>query len=227
MKKALTIIGLISACIGFYFVLNVVWSINQAMDAAENARPMEGSISAPQATAGMEKYDYFCSDGGPFILIPSSIKAKWKGSGSVVNVFSRTGDYWKACNVVSEEGSCGAVRAYSSNIFVVDSPLLATQKANSDSGFFIYAIIAWNADDLDGMIDEAVSIVKEQDFARTQQSVQCDENGFVFMYAGDVYGDFVYDAKEISAKAGIYEVLKASWKTDNKEVIVYQFTLTQ
>jgi hypothetical protein len=45
------------------------------------------------------------------------------------------------------------------------------------------------AEDLDDLIDIAVDATKESNFVPTKESVQCGNDGFVFMYAGDIYGD--------------------------------------
>lgn len=208
------------------FFIKILPAINKAIDMAEKHPPIESSRSVSETILGMEKYEYFCSDGGPFILMPSAIKHQWKGVGKLLNVLSPKTDYGRACQVVYSEGAYGMINAYSNQVFVVDSPMLATNKECDGKSVIIYALVSWQVDNLDALIDIACSTLQEEDFTSTEESIQC-KDGFVFMYAGDIYDDCLYGVKNISAKAGIYNISKACWKEDGNEVRIFKFTLNQ
>ena len=225
MKIAMTVV-IIAICIMALVLVKIIPVIHKAIDMAEKNPSMESPIPVPDKMAGMEKYAYFCSDGGPFVLLPSAIKDQWKGSGGLINILSPKSDYGKACKVISEEGSHGVIDAYDSRIFVVDAPMLAMHKESTkDTTLFIYALVAWQDEDLDGLVDLAINATKEAGFTKTENSIQCGDQGFVFMYAGDIYGDCMYDVKDISAKAGNYRVFESRWINEGREVRIFKLSL--
>ena len=228
MKTVLIIVSIviIIVILGVIALLvKVIPAINKAVDMAEKYPPIENSTPVSEKMPGMDKYEYFCSDGGPFVLLPSVIKNQWKGVGNLINILSPKTDYGKACKVVYEEGSHGFINAYNSQVFVVDSPMLATHKESDGDTFYIYALVVWQTDDLDSLIDLAVNTVQENDFISTEENIQCGEDGFVFMYAGDIYGDCMYGVKDLSAKTGVYDISGAQWKNEGSEVRILKFSL--
>lgn len=185
-----------------------------------------GSVSGE--VQGMEKYDYFCSDGGPFILMPSTLKKQWKGASGLLDAVSPNSDYGKACRILSggQDGCAGGIiNVYDNQVFVVDAPMLAMPKEFDDTAFFIYALVSWQDLDLDGLIDIVKDSIKESDFITSQESFNLNVDGLVFMYAGDVYGNCMYGFKDIVVKTGTYNISEATFKDNDSEVRIFRFSL--
>lgn len=208
-------------------LLSLIQKILNNYSVMEDPNP---SVFEEVAIEGMENYSYFCSDGGPFVLLPLTIKKKWKGVTLLSNPLAPGSDYGKACQVVtSGYDGCGygVIDAYNHKVFVLDAPMMAMSKELNKAAFCIYGLVSWKDNNLDGLIDTAKGTLTESDFTKTGKSVEFDVDGLVFMYAGDRYGNCMYSFREISLKAGAYNISEARWKNDGSEVRVLRFNLEE
>ncbi len=103
-------------------------------------------------TPGKEKYEYLACDGGPHIILPMAVSAKWKGHKIIMtNPLDPSTDYGRACAVT---GDWGVISVAGSNALVLsDPPMSAFKPDYNESPVDIYVLYAWSSIDLDELLD--------------------------------------------------------------------------
>lgn len=171
----------------------------------------------------MEKYKYFCSDGGPFVLITSEVKGKWRGVENILNPLDPKTDYGKACSSIISgvKDGFGIISAHASKVLVVDAPMLAMEPVSKNDTLDIYILKEWKTTDMDSMIEQCKKDLSNKAFRATGETIEMRTNDVTFMWAGDVYGKCVCAFSDFKMQKGKYELLKSEWKdTELGEIVV-------
>jgi len=193
--------------------LNRQWIHKFSHNSQEKYTVSERNKAYSENMPGMNKYKYFCSDGGPFILITSEIRDKWGGVENMFNPLDPKTDYGKACGIISSaEGDFGIINSRKSEALVVDAPMLAMEQTNKDEVLDIYLLKEWHTNDMDSMIEKCQKDVENKPFENTGKTIEFKTDEVTFMYAGDVYGEFAYNFSNFKIQKGKYELLKFEWE---------------
>ncbi len=171
--------------------------------------------------AGMEKYEYLCSDGGPFIVIPKSLGTKWKGH--KINIFDPLDpktDYGRACSVGD---TWGKIKVGDGEALVFADPPMISWKYFEDKEYLeIYVLKNWKTTDMDSILDGVISNTNIDSFKDTNTTIQIDNSGLVLLFAGDKVGDAMYGESFLSVNSGLYKIFIANFKNENEEVDTYR-----
>lgn len=170
------------------------------------------SGSAVAIQQGMQKYKYFCSDGGPFVLMPSELRDKWKGVENMLDPLDPKTDYGKACTIT---GDFGVIDVRDNQCLVVDAPLMAVDLKKPDKSLSIYLLKQWKSQNLDSMIDQSAEEAENRAFTNTGKTVELKTDQLTFMWAGDVYGNCVYAFTDLNLPNGLYQISTADWQDPN------------
>jgi hypothetical protein len=175
---------------------------------------------------GMEKYEYLACDGGPHILMPNMVSAKWKGYKiRLANPLDPSTDYGRACAVT---GKCGVISVGGSNALVLANPPMSACKPDRKGGpIEFYVLEAWSSTNLDDLLDRATAQTPPESFTNTGAKLTFDESGGLLLYAGDKPGDTVYSESLIPTRAATYSVFTAHYKGAGvDEVDIYRLVET-
>jgi hypothetical protein len=170
----------------------------------------------------MEKYEYLTCDGGPYILMPKAVSAKWKGHKiKLTNPLEPSTDYGRACAVT---GKWGIISVAGSNALVLVNPPMSACKPNlKEETIEIYVLQAWSSTNLDELLDRAITHTASEDFADTGASLTFDGSGGLLLWAGDKPGGTTYGESIIPTKAARYSVFSAHYKGPGvDEVDIYR-----
>jgi hypothetical protein len=165
----------------------------------------------------MQKYQYFCSDGGPFVLMSSELRQSWKGVGvrSLLNPLDPKTDYGKACTVTSD---FGVVNVRNSQCLVVNADLaalIALDPNTPDDYLSIYLLKTLKNTNLDATIDQCIKECEQPSFTKTGSTIEFKTDQLTFMWAGDVYADCLYSFADLDLPKGLYEISTADWHDPN------------
>jgi hypothetical protein len=165
----------------------------------------------------MQKYQYFCSDGGPFVLISSELRQKWKGVGvrSLLNPLDPKTDYGKACTITTD---FGVVNIRNSQCLVVNADLaalIALDPNAPDDYLSIYLLKTLKNTNLDATIDQCIKACEQLSFTKTGSTIKFKTDQLTFMWAGDVYGDCLYSFTDLNLPNGVYEISTVDWHDPN------------
>jgi hypothetical protein len=176
---------------------------------------------AQEKPAGMSKYEYTCSDGGPFIVIPKSLGSKWKGHKiSLLNPLNPKTDYGRACAI---EGKSAMIKVSNGNALVLqEPPMVSWRRVDDGKSIDIYCLQMWHEESLDSLLDRVAAKISSAAFADAGSSMEVDASGLLVMYAGDKAGDPIYGQIEITTEQGTYDLSTAQYKTADDEVDVYR-----
>ncbi len=139
------------------------------------------SAAIDEARRGMEKYKYQCWEGGPHIVLPQSLKAKWKGHKMGFNPLNPSSDYGRACAVSGDFGliSVGEGRAL---VLAQSPPMVAWSPLSSADAIDLFILKSWSDEDLDSLID---ATAEKADLKRTGETWQIRDEQLGVYYAGD------------------------------------------
>lgn len=173
---------------------------------------------------GMEKYEYLACDGGPHVLLPMVVSAKWKGHKlRLTNPLDPSTDYGRACAVT---GKWGIISVAGSNALVLANPPMSACKPGPKEGSIeIYVLQAWSSTNTDELLDRAFAQTPPEGFASTGAKITFDGSGGLLLYAGDKPGDTVYGESVIPTKAATYSIFTAHYKGPGvDDVDIYRLT---
>ena len=185
----------------------------------ETTDSQTGEIDYP--VTGMEKYDYLCSDGGPFIMISKSLGTKWKGYKiNLLDPLDPKTDYGRACNV---GGTWGKIIVGDGESLVFTDPPMISWKYFDDQEYLeIYVLKSWNTTDMDSILDQVISSTTSDSFEDTNTTIQIDDSGLVLLFAGDEVGDAMYGESYLMIDSGLYNIYSANFKNKNEEIDLYR-----
>ena len=175
-------------------------------DSKNGEQPMKEAKSP-----GMEKYEYLACDGGPHILMPMPVSAKWKGHKiKLTNPLDPSTDYGRACVVT---GKWGIISVAGSNALVLANPPMSACKPDLKEGLIeIFVLQAWSSTNLDELLDRAITHTPSKGFTNTGAKLTFDGSGGLLLYAGDKPGNTTYGESVIPTKAATYSVFTAHYK---------------
>lgn len=171
--------------------------------------------------AGMNKYEYLCSDGGPFIIIPKSLSRKWKGHKiNLINPLDPKTDYGRACSIGS---NWGKIKVGDGEALVfADPPMISWKYFEEEKYLEIYVMKFWKTTDLDSILDRVISNIKSDSFKDTDATIHIDDSGLILVYAGDKIGDSLYGESYLAVDPGLYKIHAANFKNENEEIDLYR-----
>ncbi|MCK5272536.1 MAG: hypothetical protein KAJ52_08155 [Sedimentisphaerales bacterium] len=174
-----------------------------------------------ESTPGMEKYKYLCSDGGPFIVIQNSLSSKWRGHKiNMANPLDPKTDYGRACSIKDKWGMITV--GMGTALVLADPPMISLGRSEGDKCIDIYVLQMWSNQNLDSLIDQALSGTSVDEFIDTGKLLEVDDSGLLILYAGDKVGDTIYGELNIAVNYGIYSLYKAHYRDKNVELDIYR-----
>jgi len=182
---------------------------------SEGTRVVNDELRIP----GMEKYHYRTADGGPHILLPLAVAAKWKGSRiNMVNPLDPKTDYGRACSIKGEWELIDV--AGMPALVLADPPMSACSRSSGTNELNVFVLHAWEKDDLDSLLDRASS---QASLTETKAIMRFDEKGAALIFAGDKPGETVYGEARVALEPGQYRLFTGRYKgTGVEEVAVYR-----
>ncbi len=176
---------------------------------------------ADNTVAGMEKYEYICSDGGPFLVIPKSLSSNWKGHLiNILNPLDPKTDYGRACSVKGKWGLISVGKG--SALVLADPPMVSWSYSEGGKCIDIYVLQLWNNLDLDSLIDQVQLKTSSTAFTDTETLFEVNDSGLLIMYSGDKAGDPMYGEFHIAVEHGVFGIYEAHYKEKNGEVDIYR-----
>lgn len=182
---------------------------------------MQLALDEMEAETGMNKYEYLCSDGGPFIVIPKSLSTKWKGHKiNLLDPLNPKTDYGRACSV---EGNWGKIKVDNGEALVFADPAMISWKYFEEKGHLeVYVLKMWKTTDMDSLLDQAISNITSDSFKDTAITMSVDDSGLILIYAGDKIGDSMYGESHLAVDPGLYKIHVAHFKNENEEIELYR-----
>jgi hypothetical protein len=150
-------------------------SCNSGSDEAARSQAIE------TARRGMENYRYQCWEGGPHIVLPQSLKSKWKGHQMAFNPLDPSTDYGRACAVPGDFGLI-AIGEGRGLVLAHSPPMVAWSPRSSADAIDLFVLKSWSSDNVDSLIDATVN---KADLKPTGDTWPIDDDQLGLYYAGD------------------------------------------
>ena len=154
-------------------------------------------------TRGLERYEYFCCDGGPHLLLPSALASEWMGVENPDDVLDPATDYGRAC-AASDKGIALLPVGDGHALVLGPTPPMTAWTVAPDGSIEVYILESWSTDDLDALIDEARAAPPSSSPGALQWRVP--DGGAILMFAGDTVDAAAYGTMPIPLQAGLYRV---------------------
>ncbi|MCH2174582.1 MAG: immunity 21 family protein [Lentisphaeria bacterium] len=186
---------------------------------ASGVNPFEAYVSAIE---GMDQFKYLVNDGGPFILIPSSMIKQWKGednhSSSLIDDKTH---YNLACDKTVHDW-LAIMELDHKNILLIKDPAMLTYSVNEDVIDLIF-LEEWSEVNLDKLTQLAIDQMTVSKGAELELIIEFSEEHQVLMSSADCAPNYLYDTADLKVIPGKYSVKKFEYR--NEPQFEYVFIL--
>lgn len=171
----------------------------------------------------MEKYLYQCWDGGPHIVLPSSLRSHWKGYEGQEDPLDPSHDYGRACAVID---SFALIEVDDGQALVLadDPGMVAWAPQSSTTTIDLFILQSWTSVDLDSLIDE---VLKNAKLENTGKLWNIQDTSLVVYYAGDNPLEPIAGEIQIPCRRGTYELWTFHYKDDKQGDVIMIRLLSQ
>jgi hypothetical protein len=176
---------------------------------------------ATTAPAGMNKYQYLASDGGPHMLLPSEAAGAWRGVSSVLAVTDPKSDYGRACAATASV-QMASIPVGSTSALVFGNPPMTAWGMSADGLVEVYFLQSWTGMNLDALIAKATSALATPSLTNSGTTFQLREPDAFLLFAGDTPNGTAYGVLRVTIPAGKYDVLVGTYSAKGESVTVYR-----
>ena len=170
----------------------------------------------------MREFDYLACDGGPHLVLPKELSAKWSGGGSMLGLLSSANDYRRACTATATQNMT-VISVGLGHAMVMANPPLSAWGHSPEGWIDIYDLQGWRDTNTDTVIKRAVAATPTSTMTNTGHALSLTQPGLLLLFAGDKAGNTAYGEHAIPAGPGAYQILEGHYKTGAvEEVYIYR-----
>lgn len=188
---------------------------------SSTAQAPPGTPMPTSAPAGISKYPYLASDGGPHMLLPAEAAGAWKGVSSHLAIFSPNSDYGRAC-AATANAQMGMIPVGSTKALVFADPPMTAWGTSGDGMVEVYYLESWASMDLDALIAKATAALPTPSLTNSGNVLQLNEPDAFLLFAGDTPSSTAYGVHRVKIPAGKYKVLVGTYTAAGESVTIYR-----
>jgi hypothetical protein len=180
--------------------------------ATEPSGPVQASqgegVAGSASAVDEEDVEWFACDGGPHLILPRSLRRRWRGVENLADVLDPRTDYGRACAVAPPVGLIPV--GDGAAVVLAGSPAMTGWRHSPHyEGVDFYVLEDLRAAGPDGLVEAALSALALNAIVDTGLRLMLKKAGLILMFAGDASGGAAYGEVGIATPPGVYRIMKA------------------